>query len=82
MLHVKCTCCNKEIISSSKLQKCGCENNMMVRDGTVTAVDLNYVVLIKSKDNVKNGGFLTNADLKYQEERRKRKVRKLDFEER
>ena len=55
---------------------------MMVRDGTVTAVDLNYVVLIKSKDNLKNHGFLTNADLKYQEERRKRKVRKLTFEER
>ena len=55
---------------------------MMVRDGTVTAADLNYVVLIKSKDNLKNHGFLTNADLKYQEERRKRKVRKLTFEER
>ena len=40
-------------------------------------IDLNYVVLIKSKDNLKNDGFLTNADLKCQEERRKRKVRKL-----
>jgi len=55
---------------------------MIVRNGTVTAQDLNYVVLIKSKDNIKNRGFLTNADLKYQEERRKRKVRKLTFEER
>jgi len=55
---------------------------MTVTDSTITANDLNEVVLIKSKNIIKNHGFLTESDLKYQEERRKRKVRKLDFEER
>ena len=55
---------------------------MTVNENTVTANDLSKVILVKSKKIIKNGGFLTEADLKYQEERRKRKVRKLDFEER
>jgi len=46
----------------------------------ITAVDLSKVVLLNSVDNIKNSSILSNADLKYQEERRKRKVRKLNFE--
>ena len=34
------------------------------------------------ENNIKYKGILTKDDLKYQEERRKRKVRKLEFEER
>jgi hypothetical protein len=82
MLHTKCTCCNKEIISSSKPQACGCENNMLIKDDTITAVDLNCVIIIKCKNYDKSQGFLTNSDLKYQEERRQRKVRRIQFEER
>jgi len=48
----------------------------------ITAVDLSKVVLTKTENKVNNRGALTNQDLQYQEERRKRKVRKLDFEER
>ena len=64
------------------MQSCGCPNMMAVSENTITANDLNKVILIKSKNIIKNDGFLTESDLKYQEERRKRKVRKLDFEER
>jgi hypothetical protein len=46
----------------------------------ISAVDLSKVVLINSEKNIKKQPMLSNADLKYQEERRKRKVRKLDFE--
>ena len=46
----------------------------------ITAVDLSKVVLLNPVDNIKNSSILSNADLKYQEERRKRKVRKLNFE--
>jgi len=49
---------------------------------SVTAVDLSNVVLIQSQQNIKSSGILTQDDLKYQEARRKRKVRKLQFEER
>ena len=55
---------------------------MILKDDTVTAVDLSDVMLIKSEDSIKDHGFLTSDDLKYQEERRKRKIRKLTYEER
>jgi len=82
MLIVRCKQCNTELISSSRSQCCGCSNQTVVQGDTVTAVDLNDVVLIKSKDSIKNQGILTSDDLKYQEERRKRKIRKLTYEER
>jgi hypothetical protein len=79
---VRCKKCNKEISSTSKIQCCGCPNQMVVRDETVSAVDLSQVVLLDSKKNLKKTGLLSNDDLKYQENRRKRKVRKLNFETR
>jgi hypothetical protein len=55
---------------------------MTVRDDQVSANDLSKVVWLNSKDNLKNNNILTKNDLEYQESRRKRKVRKLNFEER
>ncbi len=46
----------------------------------ISALDLSEVVLLNTEKNIKKQPLLSNADLKYQEERRKRKVRKLDFE--
>ena len=51
-----------------------------VKEDKVTAVDLSKIVLINSEKSVNNHGILTQQDLEYQENRRKRKVRKLDFE--
>ena len=82
MITVRCKECNKEITSTRKVQCCGCPNMMRVVDDDLGAMDLSKVVLIKSEEIVKYHGILTESDLKYQEERRKRKVRKLDFEER
>ena len=48
----------------------------------ISAVDLSKVVLLNSEKSVNNQGILTNHDLEYQEQRRRRKVRKLTFEER
>lgn len=82
MLIARCKVCNTELISNSKVQFCGCSNQMRIVDDFVAATDLDEVVLTKSKDIVKNHGILTENDLKYQEARRQRKVRKLNFEER
>jgi len=82
MLSVRCKVCNTELISSSKTQCCGCENMTTVVDDKVTAVDLNKVVLINSENNLKTTSVLSKGDLEYQENRRKRKVRKLNFETR
>jgi hypothetical protein len=55
---------------------------MKVVDDTVGAMDLSKVLLLNHEKNIKYQGVLTKHDLEYQENRRKRKVRKLDFEER
>ena len=70
------------MISSSKLQCCGCSNMTTVVGEKITAVDLSKVLLLNSEKKIKNNAILTSDDLKYQEDRRKRKVRKLYFEER
>jgi len=82
MITVRCKQCNRELTSSSKFQTCGCPNMTSVVGDNITAVDLSKVVLTKSENTVNKPGALTNQDLQYQEERRKRKVRKIDFEER
>ena len=82
MLVVRCRECQKELTSHpSKSQSCGCPNMMTVKGESVTAVDLTRVVMISSGVKKKKAeGVLSPQDLSFQEERRKRKVRKLDFE--
>jgi len=80
MLVVRCKQCNKEIHSTNKTQSCGCPNMMTIIGENITAVDLNDIVMLNSGKEIKNHGVLSNQDLMYQEERRHRKVRKLDFE--
>ena len=80
MLTVRCIQCGKEIISQvGKTQSCGCTNMMVVYEDTVSAVDLTKTVMVRS-NQVKEKNALSSQDLAYQEQRRKRKVRKLDFE--
>jgi len=79
MLIVRCKDCNKEITSTNKTQVCGCQNMMTVKGDSVTALDLSRVVMVNStKKEQKN--VLTSQDLAFQEARRQRKVRRLDFE--
>ena len=84
MLVVRCRDCQKEISSHhNKAQSCGCSNMMTVKGDSVTAVDLSRVVMIQcdsTKKKLKEKNVLTDQDLVFQEERRKRKIRKLDFE--
>ena len=83
MLVVQCKDCRKEISSHpSQARSCGCPNMTTVKGDSVTAVDLSRVVMIQSltKKETKTKDVLTTQDLAFQEERRKRKVRKLDFE--
>jgi len=79
MLVVRCKCCNKELHSTTKLQVCGCPNRMEVQEDEIKALDLSKVVIVESNRKEKKN-VLSNEDLLYQEQRRQRKVRKLDFE--
>ena len=78
MLSVRCKQCNTELTSSSKTQVCGCPNMMTITGDAVSAVDLKKVVITQLDKKETEG--LTSHDLEWQEKRRKRKVRKLDFE--
>ena len=76
MIKVRCRDCNKEVTEG---KTCGCPNMVTVKGDTLTAVDLTRTIMVSSSnDNTKEG--LTSEDLKWQEQRRKRRVRKLDFE--
>jgi hypothetical protein len=59
---------------------CGCDNMTLVKEDTITAVDLNQVVMLNCIQETKKSSLFSNADLAYQESRRNRKVRKMDFE--
>jgi len=81
MLIVRCKDCHKEISSHpTKSQSCGCPNMMTVKDDSVTALDLGRVVMVSSDVNKKQQSLFSPQELQFQEERRKRKVRRLDFE--
>ena len=80
MLVVRCKDCNKEITSHpSKTQCCGCPNMMTVKGDSVSAIDLSRVVMLNSIQKEQRN-VLTSQDLAFQEARRQRKVRRLDFE--
>jgi len=79
MLVVRCKECNKEISSTTKTQVCGCANMMTVKDDSVTALDLSKVIMVNSTQKEQKN-VLTSQDLAFQEARRQRKVRKLNFE--
>ena len=80
MLRIRCRSCNKELESHPTQTKCcGCSNMTTLRDDKITAVDLSKVVMLTTNKEYKDSG-LTSQDLQWQEERRKRKVRRLDFE--
>ena len=76
MIKVRCRECNTEVTEG---RSCGCPNMVIVKGDTVTAIDLNRTILVTSNTDITKEG-LTSQDLQWQEQRRKRKLRKLDFE--
>ena len=82
MLVVRCKSCGKELSSDNgKSQCCGCPNMTSIIDNKITAVDLSQAVIVKMRvDEKSNQTSLSNSDIEWQESRRQRKVRKLDFE--
>ena len=79
-MRVQCLMCNTIITSSGKPQSCGCSNQMVVDDTSFTAKSLANVKCLNT--NVREAGHLTEDQLEWQQQRRKRKIRKLTFEDR
>ena len=81
MLVVRCKSCGKELSSNNgRSQCCGCPNMTSIVGDRITAKDLGLVVIVNSDTNKNNKTSLSDSDIAWQESRRKRKVRKLDFE--
>ena len=80
-VRVRCKVCNREIEGlPSKSVSCGCSNMTTIRGDKISAVDLSQVVMVNSYKSEIKKEFLTSEDIAWQEARRKRKVRKMDFE--
>ena len=79
MIVVRCKQCNTEVKSDSQTKSCGCPNMLTITGDTFSAVDLTSVVVVRSNQDKQKDG-LTSQDLAWQEQRRKRKIRRMDFE--
>ena len=80
MLKVRCRSCGKEIEGHShQTRSCGCPNMTTVTGDSISARDMSKVVMVNTNAK-KEKDSLTSQDLEWQEQRRKRKVRKLNFE--
>ena len=81
MLSIRCKECGREVSGHpTQARSCGCPNMATVKGDSITAVDLNKVVMLNSGKRMEKDNRLTPQDMQWQEDRRKRKVRKLDFE--
>ena len=80
-LRIRCRSCGKEIEGHhSKTVSCGCPNMATIRGDKISALDLSNIVMLNSYHKKTKSGVLTNEDLAFQEARKQRKVRRLDFE--
>ena len=81
MISIRCKDCNKELAGHlTKTVTCGCPNMATIRGDKISALDLSRIVMLNSlKENSKTN-VLTSQDIAWQEARRQRKVRRLDFE--
>jgi hypothetical protein len=81
MISIRCKDCNKEITGHpTKTVTCGCPNMATIRGDKISAVDLSRIVMLNSIKEKQKSGVLTQEDVAWQEARRQRKVRRLDFE--
>jgi ribosomal protein L37E len=80
-IKIRCRSCGRELEGHpSKTVSCGCPNMTTIRGDKVSAVDLSQVVMLNFTHSKDKRGVLTQQDIEWQEQRRQRKVRKLDFE--
>jgi len=81
-LRIRCRSCEKEIEgNAAKSVSCGCSNMAtIIRNAKITALDLSMIVMLNNQTQKTTSNVLRNEDLMWQEERRQRNFRRLDFE--
>ena len=79
-IRVRCRSCGKEVKGAAgKSVCCGCDNMTTIKGDVISAVDLGQVIMLNSYSTNEKSG-LSTEQIEWQEERSKRKIRKLDFE--
>ena len=79
-IKVRCKSCGKEIrAAAGKSVCCGCSNMTTIKGDVISADDLGQVIMLNSYSTNEKSG-LSTEQIEWQEERSKRKIRKLDFE--
>jgi hypothetical protein len=81
MLKIRCKNCNVILESHSIQTKCcGCENLTTLKGETITALDLTKVEIVSNMVKKESKSVLSKEDLAFQESRKNRKIKKLEFE--
>lgn len=81
MLKIRCKNCNNILEAHpSQTKCCGCDNLTTIKGETITAIDLTRVEIVSNILKKESNSILSKEDLAYQESRKNRKVRKLEFE--
>jgi len=81
VIRVRCRSCGKELESAAgKSMCCGCSNMTTINGDVISANDMSKVVVLNMPNKTSKNNVLSDQDVLWQEQRRKRKVRKLDFE--
>ena len=82
MLRVRCKVCGKELSDANgKSQCCGCSNMTSIIGDRITAKDLSQVVIVSNTINKNtHESKLSDSDIAWQQQRKARKIRRLDFE--
>ena len=82
-IKIRCRSCGKELEGHpSKTVCCGCPNMTTIRGDKISAIDLSNDVMLNSHYPKNKKGVLSSEDILWQEQRKKRKVRKINFETR
>ena len=80
-IKIRCRSCGKELEGHpTKTVTCGCPNMATIRGDKISALDLSHIVMLNSIQKEQKSNVLTSQDLAFQEARRQRKVKRLDFE--
>jgi len=83
MLEIRCKNCGMVLVSHpTRIKTCSCPNATSIRGTNISGHNLNLVEIIPPTHKSATSNVLSYDDLQYQEQRRKRKIRHIDFEER
>ena len=81
LLKIRCKNCNVELVSHFTQTKCcGCDNMTTISNQKISAIDLSLVQIVSHIKTNKKNSYLTDEDIQWQQARKNRKVKKLEFD--